>query len=113
MIRHATACALARSPHPEAKKLLLSMCDDPYFAVRTTILHALDKIHSAESLALVRKMTQDPDNAVRDQALQCLRNASCVHMIQLVDKDDVPSGLYAGVPFYEMDDHPGRSGSTI
>ena len=34
-------------------------------------------------------------------------DADIVTMIELVDKDDVPPGLYVGVPFYTSDDHPG------
>ena len=34
-------------------------------------------------------------------------NASIVTVIELVDKDDVPPGLYAGVPFHTSDDDPG------
>ena len=72
-IRHYAACALSRSPHPEAKKLLLGMWDDPYSGVRVTVLHALGKMNSVESLALLRKMTQDPDEGVRSEALRYLR----------------------------------------
>ena len=110
-IRRAAACALARSPHPEAEKLLWSMCDDPCPAVRMAVLHPDTALHwdtfidSVESLTLVRKMTKDPDKAVRDQAMQCLRYASIVQVIQLVDKKDVPPGPDAGVPFLNIS-HP-------
>jgi hypothetical protein len=72
-IRHAAAVALSKSPHPKAKGLLLSMWNDPYSGVRITVLHALGKMDTPESLALLTKMSQDSDNVVRDEALRYLR----------------------------------------
>jgi HEAT repeat protein len=65
--------ALSRSPHPEATKLLLSLWQDPYYAVRIDVLHALGKMDSAESLELLRKMSTDTNETVRNEALRYLK----------------------------------------
>jgi hypothetical protein len=72
-IRHSAAVALSRSPHPEATKLLLSLWQDPYYAVRIDVLHALGKMDSAESLELLRKMSTDTNETVRNEALRYLK----------------------------------------
>lgn len=72
-IRHAAAGALSRSPHPDAKRLLLSMWNDPSPAVRITVLHALGKMDSQESLELLKRMTEDPDESVRKEAQRYLK----------------------------------------
>ena len=72
-IRHSAAVALSRSPHPEATKLLLSLWQDPYYAVRIDVLHALGKMDSAASLELLRKMTNDNNETVRNEALRYLK----------------------------------------
>ncbi len=72
-IRHTAAAALARSPHPEARNLLLSMRNDPSSAVRITVLHALGRMDSAESLMLLKKMSKDHDEGVRKEALRYLK----------------------------------------
>jgi hypothetical protein len=69
-VRHSAAGALARSPHPDAQRLLMSMWNDPYYGVRIEVLHALGKMRSEESLALLGKMTRDADQRVRDEALR-------------------------------------------
>lgn len=71
-IRHADACALSQSPHPDAKNLLLSMWEDPYYGVRVTVLHALGKMDTPESLDMLKKMTNDTNTMVRDEALRYL-----------------------------------------
>ena len=72
-IRHSAAIALSRSPNPEATKLLLSLWQDPYYAVRIDVLHALGKMDSADSLELLRKMTNDTNETVRNEAQRYLR----------------------------------------
>jgi hypothetical protein len=72
-VRHFAACALSQSPHPDAKRLLLSMWDDPYDGVRITVLHALGKMDSDESLELLKRMTEDPDESVRKEAQRYLK----------------------------------------
>lgn len=52
-IRNAAACALAKSKHPEAISLLLSMCKDKNYGVRITVLHALGRMDSAELLLML------------------------------------------------------------
>ena len=72
-IRTAAAQALARSPHPDARQLLLSMWDDPYAGVRLDVVHALGKMQSEESLSLLKKMSKDPDERVGGEALRYLK----------------------------------------
>jgi hypothetical protein len=67
-IRHATACALAKSKHPEAISLLLSMWKDKAYGVRITVLHALGRMSSTESLSMLRKMTYDENELVSQEA---------------------------------------------
>ena len=74
-IRLEAACALTRSPHSEAKKLLLSMWNDPYFGVRITVLHAgQDGFRGIVGGA--SEDAQDPDDRVRNEALRYLGLAS-------------------------------------
>ena len=72
-VRHAAAIALVRSPHPDAKRLLLTMWNDPALGVRVTVLHALGEMKTEESLALLRRMTEDPDKIVHDEAQRYLK----------------------------------------
>ena len=72
-VRHAAACALSQCPHPDAKRLLLSMWEDPYQGVRIDVLHALGKMDTPESLEMLKKMSHDPDKIVRDEALRYLK----------------------------------------
>ena len=72
-IRHSAAVALSRSPNPEASKLLLSLWQDPYYAVRIDVLHALGRMDSEESLDLLRKMSTDTNETVRNEALRYLK----------------------------------------
>jgi hypothetical protein len=75
-IRHSAAVALSRSPNPEAAKLLLTLWQDPYYAVRLDVLHALGKMDSADSLELLRKMTSDNNAIVRNEALRYLKRGT-------------------------------------
>ncbi len=72
-IRHSAALALSRSQHPQATKLLLSLWQDPYYAVRIDVLPALGKMDSAESLELLRKMSTDANETVRNEAQRYLK----------------------------------------
>ena len=74
VIRHLAASALLRSPHPQAKKLLLTMRDDPYREVRVIVVEALGKMHDKESLDLLEKLSHDADKGVREQAAECLES---------------------------------------
>jgi hypothetical protein len=71
-VRHAAAGALAGSPHPDARRLLLTMWNDPSRGVRITVLHALGEMKTEESLALLRRMTEDSDEMVRGEARRYL-----------------------------------------
>lgn len=48
------------------------MWDDPSPGVKITVLHALGKIDTPESLELLQKMSADQDKVVRDEALRYL-----------------------------------------
>ena len=69
-LRHAAAVALSKSPHPQAKSLLLSMWKDPYYGVRINVLHCLGKMDTPESLQMLRNMADDADEMVRNEALR-------------------------------------------
>lgn len=69
-IRHSAAVALSNSPHPQARELLLSMWEDPYYGVRIDVLHALGKMDTPESLQMLRKMADDANELVRNEALR-------------------------------------------
>jgi HEAT repeat protein len=71
-IRHQAAIALARSPHPQAKVLLLSMENDPATAVRITVIQAAGRMKTPESLTLLKRRAQDNDPAVRGEAARLL-----------------------------------------
>jgi hypothetical protein len=72
-IRHSAANALARSPHPEAKRLLMSMASDPYSGVKISVLHSLGKMDTQESLELLKKMSRDSSESVRNEAVRYLK----------------------------------------
>jgi hypothetical protein len=72
-IRHKAANALARSPHPDAKALLLSMHDDPAIGVRITVSQAAARMGTPESLAILDRLTQDSDARVRREAVRLLQ----------------------------------------
>ncbi|MCH8890830.1 MAG: HEAT repeat domain-containing protein, partial [Myxococcales bacterium] len=67
-IRNSAAQALARSPHAEAKRLLLTFWKDPDESVRLNVLHALGRMDSPKSLELIKKMTADKSEMVRGEA---------------------------------------------
>jgi hypothetical protein len=71
-IRHSTALALARSLHPEAKALLLTMANDPYDSVRLTVVQTASQISSPEAMAVMDRAAKDPSERVRTEALRLL-----------------------------------------
>jgi hypothetical protein len=71
-IRHKAATALARSPHPQAKALLLSMEEDPARGVRLTVVQTAARMNTPESLALLKRRTLDNDATVRGEAARLL-----------------------------------------
>lgn len=86
-LRLAAAQGLARSPHPNARKLLLSMRNDPYYGVRITILHTFGRKDTAESRKLLEEMTRDSNKLVRDEArryLDLLRAPAAARAAELV-----------------------------
>jgi HEAT repeat protein len=72
-IRLAAAYALARSPHPRAKALLLSMHDDRYAGVRLAVIQAAARLETPEWRALLQSHAHDPDALVRDEAARLLK----------------------------------------
>lgn len=71
-IRHKAATALARSPHTQAKALLLSMEEDSARGVRLTVVQAAARMNTPESLALLKRRAQDSDATVRGEAVRLL-----------------------------------------
>jgi hypothetical protein len=71
-IRRAAAGALARSPHAEAKTLLLSMEEDPAMSVRLFVVQAAARMNTPESLAVIERHTHDSDETVRGEAARLL-----------------------------------------
>lgn len=72
-IRLSAAYALSRSPHPKAMAALLARRQDPYRGVRNVVVHALGRMQSAESLEMLRTMTNDADDSVRREAERGLK----------------------------------------
>jgi hypothetical protein len=72
-VRHRAALALVRSVHADANRVLFDMWDDPYVGVRLTVAQELGKMNTTESLALLKKMTGDPDERVRGEAERYLK----------------------------------------
>jgi HEAT repeat protein len=71
--RHTAAVSLARSRHPGAKAILLSLADDRSMPIRMTVLHELGRMKDEVSLELIRKMNQDdPDERIRTEAKRYL-----------------------------------------
>jgi HEAT repeat protein len=72
-VRRGAATALARSPHPDAFKLLRTMAGDPDIAIRTDIVRALAQDGTPESRQVLETMTRDAEPRVRDEAIQLLK----------------------------------------
>jgi hypothetical protein len=71
-IRHQAAAGLARSPHPQAGAFLLSLEEDPSRAVRITVIQAAARMKTPESLALLKRRTQDSDPTASGEAARLL-----------------------------------------
>jgi HEAT repeat protein len=67
-IRNKAAHALARSPHAEARRLMLTFWNDPDKSVRLVVLHVLGRTDKPESLELIKKMTADENEMIRGKA---------------------------------------------
>lgn len=74
-LRHSTAVALARSPHPDAKKLLLTMRNDSYLGVRLTVIQTLVVKGNPIARELGESMLNDSDDMVRGEARRLLDEA--------------------------------------
>jgi hypothetical protein len=75
-IRNKAAQALATSPHPDGKKLLMTLASDPYYGVRLTVLHTVNSLNTPEAAALVQSLTADPDSTVRNEALRYMQGGT-------------------------------------
>lgn len=71
-IRDAAAHALARSPHPRAKALLLTMEQDPATPVRLFVVQAAARMNTPESVAVIERGMHDSDESVRGEAARLL-----------------------------------------
>jgi hypothetical protein len=72
-IRHSAAQALARSPHADAKRELLTLWNHSDAGVRLDVLHVLGRMDTPESLELIKKMTADQSQMVRGEAERYLK----------------------------------------
>ena len=75
-IRHCAVSALVRSPHPQAKALLLTMWDDPSKSVRVAVAQAMATMQDQQSLDLLKKLAVDPDPLVQSEATRILKARS-------------------------------------
>ena len=71
-VRHYAANALARSPHPEAKSLLLSFHNDKAKTIRLSVVQAAAMMGTAESMEIVKLHTNDQDPIVQSEAKRLL-----------------------------------------
>jgi hypothetical protein len=67
-IRSVAANALAKSKHPEAIPLLLSMREDSYWPVRLTVVHTLGVLRTPEAIAILQVMSKDENEKVSREA---------------------------------------------
>jgi HEAT repeat protein len=68
-VRSAAADALAKSKHPEAIPLLISMRKDDYWAVRLTVVQALGELGTPEAMEILQEMSKDKNENVRGEAI--------------------------------------------
>jgi len=67
-VRHSAAHAIGDSPHPKALALFWTFADDPYYGVRMSVLHKAYDVKSPEARAIIRKLTADENERVRNEA---------------------------------------------
>lgn len=72
-IRHAAAIALGNSPNPTATKFLLGLSNDPSPSVRLAVAQRAARLETQESLDLLRSMSADENEMVRNEAGRLLR----------------------------------------
>jgi HEAT repeats len=71
-IRVAAAQGLARSPHRDAKPLLLTFSNDHDPSIRLEVVHLLGRMETPESLDMLKKLSSDPGELVRSKAKRYL-----------------------------------------
>ena len=71
-IRHYAVNGLARSPHPEAKSILLSFHNDKAKTIRLSVAQAAAAMGTAESMKIVKLHTDDEDPLVKSEAKRLL-----------------------------------------
>ena len=67
-VRHAAVHAIGVSPHPKAIPLLWTFANDRYEGVRLTVLHRAAEVKTAEARAIIKQMTCDKEERVRNEA---------------------------------------------
>ncbi len=67
-VRFAAAHALAKSRHPEAIPLLMSMRKDNYWPVRLTVVHAFSRLGTPEAITILQEMSKDGHEDVSREA---------------------------------------------
>ena len=72
-IRACAANSLRDSAHPGAHAVLLAHRHDPTFAVRLTAVHLLGATNTEEASAMLREMSDDSNERVRNEARRYLR----------------------------------------
>ena len=69
-VRHLAIITISKSPHPDANPLLWSFADDADHRVRMTVLKKAAKLNTPETRAIIKKMTTDENERVRNEALR-------------------------------------------
>jgi HEAT repeat protein len=67
-VRLAAAHALAKSKHPDAIPLLMSMRKDNYWPVRLTVVQALSRLGTPEAITILQEMSKDGNEDVSREA---------------------------------------------
>jgi HEAT repeat protein len=71
-VRVTAAQALAKSKHPDAISLLMSMRKDNYWAVRLTVVQALSQLGTPEAITILQEMSKDWNEDVSREANEYL-----------------------------------------
>jgi HEAT repeats len=72
-VRHAAVHAIGVSPHPKAIALLWTFAGDRYEGVRLTVLHRAAELKTPEARAIIKQMTCDKEERVRNEAQRYLK----------------------------------------
>ena len=72
-LRNGAAISLSKSPWPDALPYLLVQRNDSSAGVRMTVLHALGRMNAAEAVPILKEMSDDMDETIREEAKRYLR----------------------------------------